>query len=124
MLLPLFAALMLLVAAPPALAGDHVLVVKGDRIEERWDPYLAPDTDPITPDPPPAEARPAAGAIRGAIARALGNGRINQRQHDRFNRILTEARQGLPAPERRRAAAASSSGACSACSGRSPRAAT
>ena len=38
MLLPLFAALMLLVAAPPALAGDRVLVVKGDRIEERWDP--------------------------------------------------------------------------------------
>jgi hypothetical protein len=94
MLLPLFAALILLVAAPPALAGDRVLIVKGDRIEERWDPYLAPDADPITPDPPPAEARPAAdGPIRGAIARALRNGRINQRQHDRFNRILTEARR-------------------------------
>jgi hypothetical protein len=93
MLVPLFAALMLLVAAPPALAGDRVLVVDGDRIEERWDPYLAPDTHPITPDPPSAEARAAASPIRGAIARALRNGRINQRQHDRFNRILTEARR-------------------------------
>jgi hypothetical protein len=84
---------MLLVAAPPALAGDRVLVVKGDTIEERWDPYLAPDRHPITPDPPPAEASAAAGPIRGAIARAHRNGRINQRQHDRFNRILTEARR-------------------------------
>ena len=92
MLLTLIAALMLLVAAPPALAGDQVLVVKGDRIEERWDPYLAPDTMPITPDPPRARVA-AEGAIRGAISRALGNGGINERQHDRFNRILTEARR-------------------------------
>jgi hypothetical protein len=93
MLLPLIAALMLLAAAPPAVAvaGDRVLVVKGDEIEERWDPYLPLDTEPITPDPPRAQPS-AEGPIRGAISRALANGTISERQHDRFNRILTEAR--------------------------------
>jgi len=92
MVLPLIAALMLLVAAPPATAGDRVLVVKGDQIEERWDAALPPDIQPMTPDPPRAQVA-AEGAIRGSISRALRNGRINQRQHDRFNRILTEARR-------------------------------
>src|SRR5215210_5323345 len=92
MVLPLMAALMLLVAAPPAVAGDRVLVVKGDQIEERWDAALPPDIQPMTPDPPRAQVA-AEGAIRGSISRALRNGRINQRQHDRFNRILTEARR-------------------------------
>ena len=90
MLLPLIAALMLLAAAPPALAGDRVLVVKGDRIEERWDPYLPPDPEPITPDPP--RGRPAAaGAIKQALARALREGKISERRHRRFTRILNDA---------------------------------
>jgi hypothetical protein len=90
MLLPLIAALMLVLAAPPALAGDRVLVVKGDRVEERWDPYLAPDPRPITPDPP--SARPAAGGyIKQALARARENERISERQHRRFTRILRDA---------------------------------
>lgn len=90
MLLPLFAVVMLLAAAPPALAGDRVLVVKGDRIEERWDRYLPPDPQPLTPDPPRAQAA-AQGEIKQALSRALENGRISERQHRRFTRILKEA---------------------------------
>lgn len=92
MVLPLIAVLMLLVAAPPAMAGDRVLVVKGDRIEERWDPALPPDTQPMTPDPPRAQVA-AEGAIRGSLSRAQRNGRISERQYARFSRILTEARR-------------------------------
>ena len=92
MIFPLIVTLLLLVAAPPAAAGDRVLVVKGDQVEERWDPYLPPDTMPMTPDPPHAQVA-AEGAIRGSVTRALGNGRISERQYARFNRILTEARR-------------------------------
>jgi len=92
MLIPLIAVLMLLIAAPPALAGDRVLVVEGDRIEEHWDRYLPPDREPLTPDPPPPRARPAAkGAIKQALASALAKGKISERQHDRFKGILNDA---------------------------------
>ena len=84
-------AIVLLCAATPAFAGDRVLVVKGDRIVERWDRYLTPDADPLTPDPPPA--RTAAGpTVREALDRALAKGGITSRQHERFNRIYTQAR--------------------------------
>ena len=86
----LIALSMLLLAAPPALAGERVLVVKGDRVEQRWDPYLTPDPAPITPDPPRAQAA-AGGEIKQALARARAKGGIGKRQHDRFARILTEA---------------------------------
>jgi len=92
MLLPLMAALMLLAASPPAFAGDRVLVVKGDRIEERWDPHLPPDVEPLTPDPPPPGARAATGGeIKKALARALRKGGMTERRHERFARILREA---------------------------------
>jgi D-glucuronyl C5-epimerase C-terminus len=92
MLVPLIAAFALLMAAPPGLAGDHVLVVKGDRIEQRWDPYLPPDPQPLRPDPPSATARAAAkGPIRQALSRALENGKISERGHRRYTRILNSA---------------------------------
>jgi hypothetical protein len=69
-----------------------VLVVKGDRIEERWDPHLPPDTQPLTPDPPPPGARAAVGGeIKRALARARKQGGIGERQHRRYTRILEEA---------------------------------
>ena len=81
---------MLFLAAPPALAGERVLVVKGDRVEQRWDPYLTPDPAPVTPDPP--RAQPAAGGeIKQALARTLEKGGIGERQHTRYSRILKEA---------------------------------
>src|SRR5688572_1292769 len=81
---------MLLLATPPALAGERVLVVKGDRIEERWDPHLTPDPAPVTPDPP--RAQPAAGGeLKQALARALEKGGIGERQHERYSRTLKEA---------------------------------
>ena len=90
--LALIAVAMLLVCAPPAVAGDSVLVVGGDRIEERWDRYLPPDPAPLTPDPPPASARPAAqGEIKQAIDRARREGKISERQELRFTRILDDA---------------------------------
>src|SRR5687767_10691989 len=86
----LIALSMFLLAAPTALAGERVLVVKGDRIEERWDPYLTPDPAPITPDPP--RAQPAAGGeIKRALASALETGGIGERRHERYSRILKEA---------------------------------
>ena len=92
MLVPLIAALMLLAAAAPAAAGDRVLVVKGDRIEERWDPYVPPDAQPLVPDPPPPQARTTAeGPIKQALAVALDKGKISERQHERFTRVLTDA---------------------------------
>jgi hypothetical protein len=92
MLVVLIAALVLLTAAPPAVAGDRVLVVKGDRIEERWDPYAPPDTQPLVPDPPPAQARTAAaGPIKQALALALEKGKIGERKHEEFTRILNDA---------------------------------
>ena len=88
----LIAALMLLAAAPPALAGDQVLVVKGGEIHERWDRYVAPDPHPLTPDPPSARANPAAqGEIKQAVESAFSRGRISEHQHRRFTRILTDA---------------------------------
>jgi hypothetical protein len=89
MLLALIAGLML-VAAPPALAGDRVLIVKGERIEKRWDPYLPPDPQPLTPDPPAAQSA-AGGEVKQALTRARRNGRISERQHRRFTRILNDA---------------------------------
>ena len=83
----------LLAAAPAALAGDRVLVVDGERIVERWDPYLPPDAQPITPDPPPARPAAARGpTVREALDHALRTGGIPERQHARFNRIYTHAR--------------------------------
>jgi hypothetical protein len=91
MLVPLIAAITLLCAAAPALGGDSVLVVKDDRIERRWDPHVAPDPQPLTPDPPPGRA--AAGTtVREALDRALAKGGISERQHLRFSRIYTHAR--------------------------------
>ena len=92
MLLPLIVAMMLLAAAPPALAGDRVLIVKDGRIEERWDRYLPPDPQPLTPEPPPPTAKPAAeGEIKQAIGRARAKGKISERQERRFTRILRDA---------------------------------
>ena len=83
-----------LVAAPPALAGDSVLVVGDDRIERRWDRHLPPDPAPLAPDPP--GARPAAGpTVRESLDLALRRGGISRAQHARFNRIYTEARAVL-----------------------------
>ena len=91
MLVPLIAAIMLLVAAPTAVAGDHVLVVEDGQIEQRWDPYLEPDLQPLTPDPPPPGAKPAAeGEIKQAVERAAAKGSISEHQHRRFTRILNE----------------------------------
>jgi hypothetical protein len=88
----LIAALMLLAAAPPAVAGDRMLVVKGGEIHERWDRYLTPDRHPLTPDPPSASANPAAqGEIKQAVESAFKRGRISEHQHRRFTRILTSA---------------------------------
>src|SRR5687767_2963388 len=92
MLVSLIAVVMLLVAAPAATAGDRVLVVEGETIEERWDPYLVPDQQLLTPDPPPPDARAAAqGAIKRAITRARAKGKISERQERRFTRILNDA---------------------------------
>jgi hypothetical protein len=94
MLIPFIAALLLLTAAGPAQAGERVLVVHGDRIENRWDPYLVPDPAPITPDPP--RAVPASGpTVRESLDRALAKGGISEAQHARFSRIYTEARAVL-----------------------------
>ena len=106
---------MLLVAAPPALAGDRVLVVNGDRIEQRWDPYLPPDTQPITPDPP-SRRRP--GRRRGPDpggARARAPKRQDQPAPARS--LQPHPHRGAQASTTRqsvgRSAAAPSSGACS-----------
>jgi hypothetical protein len=94
MVVPVIALLLLFAAAPPAFAGERVLVVNGDRIVERWDPYLVPDTAPLEPDPPRAAA--AAGpTVRQSLDRALANGGISEAQHARFSRIYTEARAVL-----------------------------
>ena len=91
MLVPLIAAVMLLLAAPTALAGDHVLVVQDGQIEQRWDPYLEPDLQPLTPDPPPPGAKAAAeGEIKQAVERAAATGSISEHQDRRFTRILNE----------------------------------
>ncbi|HYH57659.1 MAG TPA: D-glucuronyl C5-epimerase family protein [Thermoleophilaceae bacterium] len=93
MLLAGAVALVLLLTAPPALAGDSVLVVRGDQIVEQWDPYLEPDHDLVTPDPPPPGATPAAsGGVKKLLARARRKGKISERQHERFTRIYDEAR--------------------------------
>src|SRR5687767_10007529 len=85
---------LLLVLAAPAAAGDQVLHVTPDSIERRWDPQLPPDLERITPDPPPA--RTAAGpTVRKTLDRALERRRISRAQHERFNRIYTEARAVL-----------------------------
>ena len=85
---------LLLVLAPPASAGDEVLLVKPDSIERRWDPHLPPDVERLTPDPP--QARAAAGpTVRETLDRALRRGRISQARHERFSRIYTEARAVL-----------------------------
>jgi hypothetical protein len=92
MLVPLIAAIMLLVAAPAAVAGDRVLVVEGGQVEERWDPYLEPDLQPLMPDPPPPGASSAAqGEIKQAVERAAAKGSISEHQHRRFTRILNDA---------------------------------
>lgn len=92
MLVLLIAAITLLVAAPTAVAGDRVLVVEDGHVEERWDPYLVPDTQPLTPDPPPASAQPAAqGEIKQAVERVAAEGSISEHQHRRFTRILNDA---------------------------------
>jgi hypothetical protein len=94
MLVPILAALLLLAAAPPALAGDSVLTVEGDHVERRWEPALPPDPGPLTPDPPPAHT--AAGpTVRESLDRALKRGGISEAQHERFSRIYTEARAVL-----------------------------
>ena len=95
MVIAIVVVLLLLAAAPPALAGDSVLVVGEDRIERRWDRHLPPDTHPMTPDAP-ERARPAAGpTVRESLDRALRKGGISEAQHERFNRIYTEARAVL-----------------------------
>jgi hypothetical protein len=99
--IPIIVCALLLSAAPPALAGDRVLVVRGDRIEERWDRYLAPDPAPLEPDRPPAQ--PAAGpTVRDALARALAKGGISKAQHRRFTRIYGEARAAFSRRDLRR----------------------
>lgn len=91
MLVPLIAAILMSWAPAPALAGERVLVVDGDRMERRWDPHVEPDAHPITPDSPPARA--AAGpTVRDALDRALAKGGISRAQHERFNRIYTKTR--------------------------------
>ena len=92
-ILPLAIAL-LLAAATPALAGERVLVVKGDSIERRWDRHSQPDPAPLTPDPPAARAS-AGPTVREALDRALRRGGISEAQHERFSRIYTEARAVL-----------------------------
>src|SRR5687767_12041325 len=99
-MLPL-AIVLLLAAAPSALAGESVLLVKRDSIERRWDRHVQPDRQPLTPDPPAARA--AAGpTVREELDRALRKGGISAAQHERFSRIYTEARAVL---RRRRAVA-------------------
>jgi len=91
MLLLLIVALLALATAPPALAGDSVLVVGQDGIERRWDRHLPRERDLVTPDPPPARA--AAGpSVRDVLDRARANGRLGERRHSRYVRIYRDAK--------------------------------
>lgn len=93
MFVPLLVGLAL-VLAPAASAGDRLLVVGEDGIQDRYDPYLPPDAMPLTPGPRPAKVS-GGPTVTQSLEIARRKGGISQARYERYTRIYKEARLAI-----------------------------
>ena len=95
------AALASLALATGEARASPVLVLDGDRVERRNDPYL-PAADPLPPPAPATRAARRRGGfhaaqsertVRSELARLLAEGQIDQAEHDRRRKTYNKARK-------------------------------